>query len=118
MTEMDFEAEFGGVIASYSMLLLDPPRFNDVAKRIAQSLRHHGTFYLSLNEPSEPDEDLDTETIVKIMGETMYSRGYTEKEVCKIFAPLGLSVLNVQRSMRTSPEFGMEYMLELVFKKK
>lgn len=71
-----------------------------------------------MNEPFEPEEDLDTKTIVNIMGKIMYSRGYTEKEICKIFIPLGLSLLNVQRSIRTSPEFGIEHTLELVFNKK
>ena len=118
MTEMKFKSEFGGVVASYSMLLLDPPRFKDVAKRIVHSLQNHGTFYLSLNEPSEPEEESESETFVNIMGEMMYSRGYTEKEIYDIFVPLGLTVLHVQRSIKTSPEFGIEHMIELIFRKK
>ena len=117
MTEMTFKEEFGGVVASYSMLLLNPPLFHDVAKRIVYSLQEGGILYLSLNESSENDEHSDLEAIVTIMGEKMYSRGYTELEVRNAFIPLGFRVLKIKRSIRTTPEFGVENMMEVVFEK-
>ena len=59
MTEIDYEEEFDGVIASYSMLLLDPLRFKDVAHKIIQSLKSGGLLYISLNEPGEEGGDVD-----------------------------------------------------------
>jgi SAM-dependent methyltransferase len=44
MTEMAFKGEFDGVLAVYSMLLLDPPLFRDVAGRVVMALRGGGVF--------------------------------------------------------------------------
>jgi len=117
MTCIDFESEFDGVLSAFSMLLLSPSLFRDVAGRIVRSLRNGGLFYLALNEPREEGEDVDGEAVVEIMGEKMYSRAYTKKEVLEAFVPLGMKQLKFHREMRTSKEFGEEHVMEFVFKK-
>lgn len=118
MTDIDYDEEFDGVIAAYSMLLLDPLRFKDVAHKILHSLKNGGLLYISLNEPWEEMVDVDEEVIVEIMGETMYSRGYTKDEVLEAFdMPRILTLLQFRRQIITSKEFGEEHMMEFMFKK-
>ncbi len=117
MTELDYENKFNGVFSSYTMLLLDPPLFKDVSKRVVQSLKKEGLFYLSLNEPWEENIDVDGEVIIEIMGEKMYSRAYTEEEILDTFSPLGLKCLKIYRKKLSSEEFGIEHMMALVFEK-
>lgn len=117
MTDLDYEEEFDGIVASYSMLLLDPSRFKIVAKKIANSLKKRGIFYLSLNEPNEEDSNVDEEAVVEIMGETMYSRAYTREEVLEVFVPMKMKLLRFQRQVIISKEFGEENMMEFVFKR-
>lgn len=117
MTDLDYDKKFDGVFSHYSMLLLNPQLFKDVAKRIAKSLKENGLFYLSLNEPMVKDADLDEDVICEIMGETMYSRAYTEEEILDVFTPLGLKKLQIYRETQNSEEFGTEYMIVFVFQK-
>lgn len=117
MTDLDYEGEFDGIVASYSMLLLDPPRFKDVAQKIVNSLKKRGIYYLSLNEPNEEDFNMDEEAVVEIMGETMYSRAYTREEVLEVFIPMNMKLLRFQRQVIISKEFGEEHMMEFVFKR-
>lgn len=117
MTDIDFKEEFDGVLSSFSMLLLDPPLFGDVAGRIVRSLKNDGLFYLALNEPQEEGADVDEEAVVELMGERMYSRAYTEEEVLEAFVPLGMKQLRFQREIRNSEEFGEEHVMEFVFKR-
>lgn len=117
MTDINFENEFDGVVSSFSMLLLDPALFRDVARRIVRSLKTGGLFYLALNEPRREDSDVDGETVVEIMGEKMYSRPYSKKEVLEAFARLGMKQLKFSREIRTSKEFGEEHVIEFVFMK-
>jgi SAM-dependent methyltransferase len=118
MTEMDYDNEFDGVVAAYSLLLLDPTQFLSVAEKIVNALQREGVFYMSLNEPRNTYTDADSSAFVEIMGETMYSRAYTEAEVREVFSPLGLRMLKLDRTCKTSPIFGEEYMMEIVFRKK
>ena len=117
MTELNYDNEFDGVFSHYSMLLLSPQLFKEVAKRVVKSLKGNGLFYLSLNEPRVKDADLDEDVICEIMGETMYSRAYTEKEILDVFTPLGLKELQIYRETQNSEEFGTEYMMVFVFQK-
>lgn len=117
MTDLNFENKFNGVFSSYSMLLLSPQLLKDVAKKIVKSLKKGGLFYLSLNEPQVKNADLDEDVICEIMGETMYSRAYTEEEIRNIMAPLGLKCLKIYREIQNSEEFGSEHMMAFVFKK-
>ncbi|MFX1412357.1 MAG: class I SAM-dependent methyltransferase [Promethearchaeota archaeon] len=117
ITLINFENEFDGVFSSYSMLLLDPPYFRDVAKRIVCSLKNKGLFYLSLNEPRVKGVNVDNEIFIEIMGEKMYSRPYPEEEVLEIFKPLGMNLLKIYREVQSSKEFGVEHMIAFIFEK-
>ncbi|MCW3989796.1 MAG: class I SAM-dependent methyltransferase [Candidatus Bathyarchaeota archaeon] len=117
MTEMAYEEEFDGVLAVYSMLLLDPPLFRDVAGRVVGALRGGGVFYLVLNEPREEGADVDGEAVVEIMGEAMYSRGYSVGEVRGVFLALGLEEAGFRRGVHVTEEFGVEHMVEFLFRK-
>ncbi len=117
MTEIDYENEFDGVFSSYSMLLLDPTSFKDVAKEIVRALKKDGVFYVSLNEPWEEGADVDAEVIVEIMGETMYSRAYIIDDVLDAFTPLGLNLVKFNRHIERSEEFGEEHTVVYLFKK-
>ena len=117
MTEVEFENEFDGNLSVFSMLLLDPPRFKEVAKRIFCSLRRGGVLYLVLNEPWEKGADIDEEVLVEIMGEVMYSRAYTVEEVREAFLPLGMDEIKFQRYIKLTEEFGEEHVMEFLFSK-
>ena len=117
MTNLNYNKKFDGVFSHYSMLLLSPQLFKDVAKRVVKSLKGKGLFYLSLNEPRVKDADLDEDVICEIMGETMYSRAYTEEEILNVFSPLGLKCLKIYREVQSSEEFGAEHMIVFVFQK-
>lgn len=116
MTDMEFKEEFDGALAVFTMLLLDPPRFREVARNISESLRKDGVFYLVLNEPCE-GEDVEGDVFVEIMGEEMYSRGYTVEEVMEAFAPLGMERFGFHREVHMSKEFGEEHVVEFLFRK-
>jgi SAM-dependent methyltransferase len=115
MTEMEFEREFDGALSVFSMLLLDPPRFREAATRIHRSLKRGGVLYVVLNEAY--GEDADAEAYVEIMGEVMYSRGYTVGEVRSSFLPLGVEEIGFQRDVQRSEEFGEEHVIEFLFEK-
>jgi len=117
ITDLNFENEFDGVFSHYTMLQLNPDMFKDVARRVVKALKVNGFFYLSLNEPSVENVDLDENVICEIMGETMYSRAYTEGEILDVFTPLGLKKLQIYHETQNSEEFGTEYMLVFVFQK-
>lgn len=118
MTDIEYKNMFDGVFSSYTMLLLDPPLFEDVAKRIVRSLKKGGLFYLSLNETGEENVDVDEEVFVEIMGEKMYSRAYSKEEVLETFSNVGMELLKFYRETLTSKEFGIEHSTVYVFKKK
>ena len=118
MIELDYVNKFDGVFSNYSMLLLNPPLFKDVAKMLVKSLKNKGLLYLALNEPKEEGFKLDEDVVVEIMGEKMYSRTYTEKEILDIFTPLGMNLLRIYREVISTKEFGIEHCMRLLFKKK
>jgi len=117
MTKLEFDNMFDGIFSSYSMLLLNPPLFNDVARRISRALKNSGLFYLALNEPKELGVDPENDSITKIMNETMYSRAYTEQEICEIFNPLQMELLEIYRVNTHTEEFGEEHTICFLFKK-
>ena len=117
MTDLDYNKKFDGVFSSYSMLLLNPQLFIDVANKIAKSLKNNGVLYLSLNEPRVEGEDVDKEVIVELMGEKMYSRAYREEEILTIFSSLAMKPFKTHHEIQTSKEFGIEHMIAFVFKK-
>jgi SAM-dependent methyltransferase len=89
----------------------------EMAGRIVRALRGGGVFYLVLNEPWEEGADVDGEAVVKIMGETMYSRGYSVEEVRDVFLPLGLEEAGFSREIHRTEEFGEEHQVEFLFRK-
>lgn len=117
MTDLAFEGEFDGAFSVFSMLLLDPAGFRDVAAMVFRALRDGGLFYLALNEPREEGADVDGEAVVEIMGEVMYSRAYTVEEVRRVFLPLGVEELMFHREIQVSEEFGEEHVIEFLFRK-
>jgi SAM-dependent methyltransferase len=117
MTEIDFEDEFDGVVSSFSMLLLDPPLFVDVARRAVRSLMPDGLLFLALNEPPKEGVDPDVNVVVEIMGEKMYSRAYTVDEVLGAFEPIGMDKVEFRRKVQCSKEFGEEHVIEFIFQK-
>ncbi len=117
MTDLNYENKFDGALSSFSMLLLDPPRFKDVARRIACSLKKKGLLYLALNEPSESGVNVDDDVIVEIMGEKMYSRPYTKEEMLETFIPLGMELLKFNRELQSTEIFGIEHSTFYIFQK-
>jgi SAM-dependent methyltransferase len=117
MTDLNYNNKFDGIFSNYSMLCLSPPLFKDVASRLVKSLKNNGLLYIALNEPSEVEQNLDEDVFIEVMGQEMYSRAYSEKEVLECFTRLGLSLLKIIREIVKSEEFGIEYCMRFLFKK-
>lgn len=117
MTEINYYNKFDGALSSFSMLMLNPIQFRDVAKRIIKAIKKNGLFYLSLNEPWEECIDVDKEVIIEIMGEKMYSRAYTKEEVLETFTPFNMTLLKFNREIQKSKLFGIEHTTIYIFKK-
>ena len=114
---LDFWKVFDAVVSSFSMLLLSPDMFREASRRICKAIKCDGLFYLSLNEPSNRSKNPDDEVYVNIMGQDMYSRAYTSKEIGDIFIGLGFNQVSFYRETQFSKEFGEEHVIEFVFKK-
>jgi hypothetical protein len=117
MNEIEYSEEFNGIISSFSMLLLPPDLFKETAIRIHSALIKGGYFFLSLNEPAHVSIDPNSEVIVNIMGQDMYSRAYTVEEIEDIFTPLGFSLVKFNRHTQISEEFGEEHVIEFIYQK-
>ncbi len=117
MNEITYRDEFDGVVSSFSMLLLPPDLFRETASRIYSALVEGGHLYLSLNEPANISDDPDSEVYVDIMGQDMYSRAYTVEEIEGYFQPLGLSLVEFNREVQVSEEFGEEHVIEFIYQK-
>lgn len=113
MMEFDYENMFDGIVSSYSMQLLDPFRFDVVTEKISKALLTGGLFYLSLNEP---DKEAKGE-IVNYMNQKMYFREYTQDEIINICLKYNLHLLTFSRQIERSDIFGVENMIEFIFKK-
>ena len=118
MSEIPYWDEFHGVISSFSMLLLSPDMFKETASRVHSALVDGGHFYLALNEPASISDDPDSDVIVNIMGQDMYSRAYTVQEIESVFKPLGFSLVRFNRDIEVSEEFGEEHVIEFIYQKK
>jgi SAM-dependent methyltransferase len=117
MTDILYVSEFDGVLSNFSMLLLIPDMFKEAAKRIYTALKDGGYFYLALNEPAEESSDPESDVIVNIMGQEMYSRAYTVKEIEETFIPLGFTRVIFHREIQVSEEFGEEHVIEFIYQK-
>lgn len=114
MLDIDFEAEFDGVVASYSMLCLNPAEFGLVAAKIARSLRPQGLCFVALNE-ADIGEDADASALIEIAGQPMYSRAYSEAEVLGYFSEM--TKVSVGRATVTTEMFGDEKSLVVLLSK-
>lgn len=116
MTELEYNEEFDGQIANYSMLLLDPDNFKKAAERIVSALKENGYFLLVLNEPGPEGHD-EQESYTEIMGQKMYSRPYTEQEIRDVFCRLGMEIIKTERETVESEKYGKEHCLMVMMKK-
>lgn len=105
MTEMEYELQFDGIVASYSLLCLDPDRFKQTARRIVDALKVGGRCFIALNE-SEQDPDPLRDSYLEIAGQRMYSRDYSEGEVRNAFSPLIVTTL--EREIVRTEMYGEE----------
>jgi hypothetical protein len=117
MTEIPYVSEFDGVLSNFSMLLLTPDLFKEAAKKIYTALKDGGHFYLALNEPAKESSDPESDVIVNIMGQDMYSRAYTVKEIEETFIPIGFTRVIFHREIQVSEEFGEEHVIEFIYRK-
>ena len=109
ITEIDF---YNGIIASYSLQLLSPDTFKDVIAKCSTAMKKEGLMYVSLNEPTERESDY-----VFFMGENMFFKDYSEKNLVNIFRESGMEKTDIFRSVEDSETFGKEHMVEIIFKK-
>jgi len=116
MTDLYYKKEFHGIFSSYSMLLLNPQLFKEIAKKIVQALKMGGIFYLCLNGPWIEGVDLGKDVLIDFKGEKMYSRPYTKKEILNNFIPLGMKLLKFENEIITSDTWGKENMNTFIFK--
>ena len=115
MTDISFNDKFDGIVSSYSMLLLDPENFRKASWKIMDALKGGGYFLLSLNEPT-PEGHKEEENFIKIMGQRMFSRPYTEGEIREYFS--GMKIIKVEISILTSENYGTEYCLMMLMQKR
>jgi len=115
ITELDMSNAFDGVFSSYSLLCLSPEQFKEACSRIANSLRPGGIFFISVNEPGPEGHD-ESENIHVTLGQTMYSRAYTEKEILDIVTPLGFEVVECHRETTVSEAYGEEHTLVFILR--
>ena len=104
---------YDGIVASYSLQLLDPDTFIRVIALCSAALKNNGIMYLSLNEPVVKRSDYAI-----FMGAKMFFKDYSENDLINIFAKQDLIKTDVQRSVENSETFGKEYMIEMIFRKK
>ena len=117
MTKIKFIEKFAGVFSSYTMLCLNPENFSKAAKKAVRALKPKGIMFLSVNEPDKkvwPEGD----NYCEIMGQKMYSRPYSEKEIRQYFEPLGMKILKVKRETTFSKAYGEEHTLIVIMEKK
>lgn len=113
MTDISYENEFDGIFSGYTMLCLDPRNFAIAATKAVHSLKTGGLFFLAINEPAPGH----SENIVEILGQKMYSRPYTEKEVRQVFEKRNMKILTVAREKVHSKAYGDEYTLLVLMQK-
>ena len=51
------------------------------------------------------------------MGQDMYSRAYTVDEIEEIFLPIGFTLVEFNRVIHVSEEFGEEHVIEFIYRK-
>jgi len=71
---------------------------------------------LSLNEPPPEGHD-EKEDYTVIMGQEMYSRPYTEKEIREVFSKLGMEIIKVEKETVSSKAYGTEHTIIVIMQK-
>jgi hypothetical protein len=113
MTKIKYKEEYDGIIASYSMLCLDPSKFTIVSEKIYKALIPGGLFFIALNEPKQRYSEKEYYTT--IAGQRIYSRPYSEEEIRNAFSDM--KVLRVERETIFSKMYGTEHCLIMILKK-
>ena len=111
--KIDNKNFYDGIVASYSLQLLDPNSFKHVISMCNTALKNDGFMYISLNEPTERKSDY-----VVFMGEKMFFKDYSENDLVNIFNKYGMKKIDIFRSVDYSETFGKECMIEMIFQKK
>lgn len=86
-------------------------------KKIVNTLKKGGLFYLALNEPWGYNAEVNGEAIKEIMGERMYLKVYIKDENLELFTPLDMVLLKFNREIQCSKFFGIEHTTVYIFKK-
>jgi SAM-dependent methyltransferase len=108
MTDLPFNSEFDGIVASYSLTSLDEPAFQIVADKICRALKPGGLCFIAVGEGTGAG-------IVSIAGQQMYARAYRVADMLSAFA--ALSVLDVRRDEVTTEMYGTEHSMAIVMVK-
>lgn len=117
ITDIDFEEQFEGVFAAYTMISLDLFNFSIAAAKAVRSLKPGGVIFLGVNEPKDRCRAADAACYQELNGARIYIRPYTEEEIREVFAPLGMQVIIVEREFIHSQEYGVEHTLLMLMKK-
>ncbi len=127
MTDIDYDEEFDGVFSSYTMLCLDPKNFKIAAIKAAKALKKSGLFFLAINErletnsaPSRPPpqpSDKKGPNYKVIMGQTMYSRPYSEREIRNAFLETEMKTIRIERETVKSEAYGNYHSLLILMEK-
>lgn len=115
MTKINYENEFDGIIASYTMLCLDPKKFDKTSQKISKALKKDGYFFIALNEPTKKYEEKDYYTIID--GQTIYSRPYSQEEITNTFSKYSMDIVLAERQINNSKMYGKEHCLIMLLKK-
>jgi hypothetical protein len=103
---------YDGIVASYSLQLLNPDTFKYVIALCSKALKKNGLMYVSLNEATERKSDFAV-----MMGEKMFFKDYSKLELISNFAEYDMEKIDLNRSVKNSETFGKEYMIEMIFQK-
>ena len=104
---------YDGIVAAYSLQLLDHNIFTRVINLCSKVLKKNGIIYISLNEAM-----LNHNNYKVFMGERMFFKDYSVNDLVNIFSKYSLIKTKLQRSVEVSETFGTEHMLEIIFQKK
>jgi SAM-dependent methyltransferase len=116
ITDIGFKNEFDGIVSSFSMLCLDKKNFMKAAAKISQALKRKGFFLLSLNE-TQLEGHKEEESFIEILGQKMYSRPYSEKEIRDIFEKNNMKIIRIEREIVRTKMYGEEHTMIILFQK-
>lgn len=115
ITDVEFDEQFDGVLAVYSLLSLDLQSCLIACEKASLALRNGGFLFVAVNEPIDDRPADDKHCYQWINGVSMYVRPYSEEELRHAFK--SLRVKRIWRGAITSNEYGTEHALIMVFEK-